>query len=193
MHQLFTYNIELTLCYPETCISYLVVLKISQMFTWVITKTLKMAATLIAYLWALQYLKGRKSNFLWWWGVNTMLYVNNWSGREVGMAQFECKLSSNTLQDFPNHFMSLCSEIRKRLQSKFSAFWQVSLRLQWYINQVAWWSATCAVIINATLIVTDVYKVTAVPNYFLFIFQINTPNIWIFTYLYSITVYADIK
>ena len=29
------------------------------------------------------------------------------AGREVGMAQFKCKLSWNIQQDFPNHFMSL--------------------------------------------------------------------------------------
>ena len=37
------------------------------------------------------------------------------------MTQFKCKLSSNIRQDFPNHFMSLWSETRKRRQSKFSA------------------------------------------------------------------------
>ena len=37
------------------------------------------------------------------------------------MAQFKCKLISNIRQDFPNHFMSLWSETRKRRQSKFSA------------------------------------------------------------------------
>ena len=37
------------------------------------------------------------------------------------MAQFKCKLSSNIWQDFPNHFMSICSETWKRHQSNFSA------------------------------------------------------------------------
>ena len=43
----------------------------------------------------------------------------NDAGRDVDMAQFKCKLSSNIRQDFPNHFLSLGSEARKRRQSKF--------------------------------------------------------------------------
>ena len=50
-----------------------------------------------------------------------MLYEKNDAGREVDMAKFKCKLSSNIRQDFPNHFLSLGSEARKRRQSKFSS------------------------------------------------------------------------
>ena len=42
-------------------------------------------------------------------------------GREVGMAQFKHKPSSNIPQDFLNHFMSLRPETWKMRQSKFSA------------------------------------------------------------------------
>ena len=43
------------------------------------------------------------------------------AGMEVGMTQFKCKPRRNIRQDFPNHFMSLWSETRKRRHSKFSA------------------------------------------------------------------------
>ena len=36
------------------------------------------------------------------------------------MVQFKHNAISNLGQDFPNHFMSLCSETRKRRQFKFS-------------------------------------------------------------------------
>ena len=58
------YNIVLTPCYHETCISYLCRLKIPQMCTWVIFEDIEIWkwSPLIAYMWGLQYLKGRKCN-----------------------------------------------------------------------------------------------------------------------------------
>ena len=37
------------------------------------------------------------------------------------MAKFKCNASLNIGQDFLNHFVSLCSETRKRCQSNISA------------------------------------------------------------------------
>ena len=69
----------------------------------------------------LQYLKGRKCNFPDNGDLFLCCIKTNDAGREFGMAQFKCKPSLNIQQDFPNHFMSICFETRKRHQSKFSA------------------------------------------------------------------------
>ena len=67
------------------------------------------------------------------WRVTCPVIAENWyciqyikrfrliRRREVEMAQFNYKLSSNIRQDFPYHFMSLLSKTRKRRQSKLSA------------------------------------------------------------------------
>ena len=73
-----------------------------------------------AYLWGLQYLKGKKCNFR---DNGELIQCCIWtidSGREVGMAQFRCKPRSNIRQVFPIYFMNLWSETRKRRQSSTS-------------------------------------------------------------------------
>ena len=83
-----------------------------------------------AHLRDFQYYKGRKCMFR---DSRELLQCCMWTSdavREVGMAQFKCKPSSNLRQDFQNHFMSLWSETRKRRKSiaSFQPQW-VSPRL----------------------------------------------------------------
>ena len=125
-HQLFKYNIVLTPHCHESCILYLLSIVNPTNIQWEAAIFYVFENYPGAHFWDLQYYKGRKCMFRDNRKLIGCCIVTTDAGREVGMAQFKCKPSSNILHDFPNHFMSLWSETRKRRQSKFSG----SLRLQ---------------------------------------------------------------
>ena len=113
-HHLFKYNIVLTPHWHNSFISYLLSIVNHTNVQWVAAIFIVYENYPGAHLGDIQYYKGRKCMFRDSRELKQCCMYTTDAGREVGIAQFKCKLSSNIRQDFPNHFMSLWSETRKR-------------------------------------------------------------------------------